>query len=221
MDGRKEVEESCCNDLRASGYRRRPSHQRVAPHARERAATNFGLDLAELEDQHHPTFKSYEEGRLSLEEYLGRVVFYKQRPFTRVQLRRFMLPRSRPYPKMIEQGPWLKAQNGLKMTAVSIEGREQNTYRIRKSKLGRCVDSSISSCFVRIPKPDADIHRLAMDIAHAPAWQLAHIENALMFVRIAEDLGIRCNLHTDYGPMPANLASLGLLNDEGVIHETS
>ena len=60
-------------------------------HARKRAATNFKLDLAEMEDRHHLTFDTYEEGKLTLEEYLGRVVFYQKRPFTRAQFRRFMI----------------------------------------------------------------------------------------------------------------------------------
>jgi putative hydrolase of the HAD superfamily len=50
-------------------------------HARKRAATKFKLQLAEKEDRHHLTFETYEEGKLTLEEYLGRVVFYQKRPF--------------------------------------------------------------------------------------------------------------------------------------------
>ncbi|MCR4333023.1 MAG: hypothetical protein NUV34_10060, partial [Sulfuricaulis sp.] len=99
-------------------------------HARKRAATNFKLELAEMEDRHHLTFETYEEGKLTLEEYLGLVVFYKKRPFTRAQFREFM------------------------------------------------------------------------------------------FVQIAESIGIRSILHTDYTSTCAKLASFGLQNDEGVIHET-
>jgi len=39
----------------------------------------FKLELAELEDRHHLTFDTYEEGKLTLEEYLDRVVFYEER----------------------------------------------------------------------------------------------------------------------------------------------
>jgi len=83
------------------------------------------------------------------------------------------------------------------------------------------VDSFISSCFVHVRKPDADIFRLALDIAQAPARQVVYIENTPMFVQIAEGLGIRSILHTDYRSTCAKLASLGLQNDEGVTHETS
>lgn len=179
-------------------------------HARKRAATNFKLALAEMEDRHHLTFDTYEEGKLTPEEYLDRVVFYQKRPFTRAQFRRFIFAQSKPYPKMIELVRKLKAKYGLKIVVVSNEGRELNAYRIRKFKLGGFVDSFISSCFVHVRKPDADIFRLALDIAQAPARQVVYIENTPMFVQIAEGLGIRSILHTDYRSTCAKLSSFGL-----------
>jgi xylulose-5-phosphate/fructose-6-phosphate phosphoketolase len=50
-------------------------------HARKRAATHFKLEWAEMEDRHHLTFDTYEDGKLTLGEYLGRVVFYQKRAF--------------------------------------------------------------------------------------------------------------------------------------------
>ncbi|MGB9071573.1 MAG: HAD family phosphatase [Terriglobales bacterium] len=190
-------------------------------HARRRAAANFKLELAEMEDRHHLTFDTYEEGKLTLEEYLGRVVFYKKRPFTRAHFRKFMFAQSKPYPDMIELVRRLKAKCGLKIVVVSNEARELNTYRIHKFKLDRFVDSFISSCFVHVRKPDTDIFRFALDIAQAPARQVVYIENTPMFVQVAEKLGIRSILHTDYKSTRAKLASFGLQNDEGEILETS
>ena len=189
-------------------------------HARKRAATNFKLELAEMEDRHHLTFDTYEEGKLTLEEYLGRVVFYQKRPFTRAQFRHFMFAQSKPYPQMIELVRKLKGRYGLKIVAVSNEARELNSHRIRKFKLDGFVDFFISSCFVHLRKPDADIFRLALDIAQTPAREVVYIENTPMFVQIAEGLGIRSILHTDYRSTCAKLASFRLPNDEGVSHET-
>jgi putative hydrolase of the HAD superfamily len=189
-------------------------------HARKRAAKNFKLDLAEMEGRHQLTFDTYEEGKLTLEEYLGRVVFYQKRPFTRAQFRRFMFAQSKPFPEMIELMAQLKVRHGLKVAVVSNEGRELNAYRIRRFKLDKFVDFFISSCFVHVRKPDADIFRLALDIAQAPARQVVYVENTPMFVQIAEGLGIRSILHTDYRSTCAKLASLGLRNGEVVIHGT-
>jgi putative hydrolase of the HAD superfamily len=130
-------------------------------HVRKRAAMNFKLEFAEMEDRHHLTFNTYEEGKLTVEEYLGRVVFYQKRPFTRAQFRRFLFAQSKPYPEMIELAAQLKVWHGLKIAVVSSEGRELNAYRIRKYKLDRFVDAIISSCFVHLRKPDADIFRIA------------------------------------------------------------
>jgi len=188
-------------------------------HARKRAATTFRLERAEMEDRHHLTFETFEEGKLTLEEYLSRVVFYQKRPFTRAQFRIFMFAQSKPYPKMIELIRRLKARYGLKIVAVSNEARELNSHRIRKFKLDGFVDAFISSCFVHVRKPDTDIFRLALDIAQAPARQVVYVENTPMFVQIAEGFGIRSILHTDYKSTCAKLASLGLQNDEGVVHE--
>ena len=189
-------------------------------HARKRAATHFKLELTEMEDRHHLTFDTYEEGKLTLEEYLDRVVFHQKRPFTRAQFRRFMFAQSKPYPEMIGLVRKLKAKYGLEIVVVSNEARELNAYRIQKFKLAGLVDSFISSSFVHVRKPDADIFRLALDIAQAPARQVVYIEDTPMFVQIAEGLGIRSILHKDYRSTRAKLASLGLQNDEGVIHET-
>ena len=188
--------------------------------ARKRAARHFKLELAEIEDRHHLTFDTYEEGKLTLEEYLGRVVFYRKRPFTRAQFRRFMFAQSKPYPEMISLVAQLKVRHGIKVAVVSNEGRELNAYRIRKFKLDGLVDSFISSCFVHCRKPDADIFRLALDIAQAPARQVVYVDNTPMFVQIAEGLGIRSILHTDYRSTCAKLASLGLQNDEGGCYGT-
>jgi putative hydrolase of the HAD superfamily len=189
-------------------------------HARRRAAKHFKLEWAEMEQRHGLTFDTYEEGKLTLEEYLGRVVFYQKRPFTRDRFRRFMFAQSKPYTEMIELAAQLKARYGLRIAVVSNEARELNAYRIRKFKLDAFVDSFISSCFVHLRKPDADIFRLALDIVQAPAGQVVYIENTPMFVQIAEGLGIRSILHTDYRSTRAKLASFGFEN-QGASRQTA
>lgn len=183
--------------------------------ARRRAAKKFSMDLDEFEARHHLTFDTYEEGKLTLDEYLSRVVFYRKRSFTRAQFRNFMFAQSKPFPEMIELVWRLKIKYGLKIVVVSNEGRELNAYRIRQFKLDRLVDAFISSCFVRLRKPDVDIFKLALDIAQTPARQIVYIENTAMFVQVVAGLGIRGILHTDYQSTCAELVSFGLRNDDG------
>ena len=117
---------------------------------------------------------------------------------------------------MIDLIAQLKIQYGLKTIVLSNEARELNAHRIKTFKLGQFVDCFVSSCFVQTRKPDADIFRLALDIAQVPIAQIAYIENTPMFVQVARDLGIRSILHTDYSSTRDALVSLGLRPDERV-----
>ena len=187
-------------------------------HGRRRAVANFKLNWDDMEERHRLTFEIHEEGKLTFEEYLSLVVFYKQRSFTRAQFRRFMCEQSKPYDDMIGMVAQLKARHGLKLVVVSNESFELNAYRIRTFKLDGFVDAFISSCFVHLRKPDVNIFRLALDIAQTQPHQVLYIENTPMFVQIAEGLGIRSILHTDYKSTHAQLLSLGLLNDQALMH---
>jgi len=182
-------------------------------HARRQAAKTFTLDWGEMEERHLLNFDTYEEGKLTLGEYLARVVFYQKRAFTRAQFRRFLFAQSQPYPEMLDLVRKLKAKYGLKTVVLSNEARELNAYRIRRFKLDEFVDAFVSSCYVHLHKPDVDIFRLALDIAQTPARQIAYVENTPMFVQIAEGLGIRGIVHTDYKSTCAKLAACGLQID--------
>jgi putative hydrolase of the HAD superfamily len=70
--------------------------------ARKRAARHFKLDWAEMDQRHRLVFETQEEGKLSFEEYLGWVVFFEKRLFTRNQFRDFMFAQSKPFPKMLD-----------------------------------------------------------------------------------------------------------------------
>ena len=136
--------------------------------ARELAAETFQLDRKEMDERHHLTFDTYEAGKLTLEQYLSRVVFYEKRDFTEQQFRDFMFAQSKPFPEMIELVRTLKAEYKLKIAVVNNEGRELNQRRIENFKLNSFVDFFVSSCFVHVRKPDQDIYRIALDIAQVP-----------------------------------------------------
>jgi putative hydrolase of the HAD superfamily len=72
------------------------------------------------------------------------------------------------------------------------------------------VDFFISSCFVHFRKPDADIYRVALDIAQVPAEHAVYIEDIQMFIDVAGDSGIRGIQHKNYLSTSEKLASMGL-----------
>lgn len=164
--------------------------------SREAAAKKFNLDLDELNDRHRMTFDTYEAGKLNLDEYLKRAVFYEPRPFTIEDFRAFMYDQSQAYPEMIELVRALKAKYGLRIAVVNNEGRELNEHRIRVFKLYEFVDFFISSCFVHFRKPDVDIWKVALDIAQVPRENVVYIDDRNMFVQVAESLGLRGITHS-------------------------
>jgi len=177
---------------------------------RTRAADKYGLDYDEMNERHHLTFDTYEEGKLSLDEYLNRVVFYQERSFSREEFKAFMYAQSQPFPEMIELMRGLKNQYGLQIAAVSNEGRELTVYRVQQFKLGNFIDFFISSCFVHYRKPDADLYHIALDIAQVSPEQVVYIDDRAMFVEVAQGLGIRGIIHKDYETTQKTLEVMGL-----------
>jgi putative hydrolase of the HAD superfamily len=179
-------------------------------HARERAAKAFDLDYHEMESRHQLTFDTFEVGKISLEVYLTRVVFYQKRSFTHSQFEKFMYAQSKAFPEMLELMRKVKAQNKLKIVAVSNEGRELNKYRIQKFKLNDFIDFFVSSSYVHFRKPDQDIYRLALDVSQVPPNQIVYVEDRQLFVEVGEELGLHGLHHTDYKSTRAKLVAFGL-----------
>ena len=178
--------------------------------SRRRAAEKFEIDLEDMDERHHLTFDTYEAGKISLEDYLSRAVFCKERPFTRDSFIMFMFAQSHVYPEMIDLLRRLKTAYGLKIVAVSNEGRELSEYRIKRFELRPLFDCFVSSCFVHVRKPDYDIYRMAMDIVQAPCEEILYIEDREMFVEAARCLGIQGIVHKDYKSTRDALAAFGL-----------
>lgn len=124
-----------------------------------------------------------------------------------------MFAQSQPCREMLELVAQLKVRHRLKVAVVSNEGRELNAYRIRKFGLNKIADVFVSSCFVHVRKPDEEMFRLALDIVQVPARKAVFIDNTPMFVEIAQGLGIRGVVHTDYPSTRAKLSAFGLSNE--------
>ncbi|QES89254.1 HAD family hydrolase [Rhizosphaericola mali] len=177
---------------------------------RKAAIEKFGLEASELDERHHLTFDTYEEGKISLDEYLDRTVFFKERDFTKEQFKQFMFELSQPLPEMIELFKSVKEKNHLKIAVVNNEGRELNDYRISHFGLENFIDFFISSCFVHIRKPDADIFSLALDIAHAKPEEVVYIDDRAMFVQVAGKLGLKGIVHKEIEETKKSLLGFGL-----------
>ncbi len=181
-------------------------------HSRMKAAELFNLDYEDMNERHHLTYDTYESGKITLREYLDRVVFCGiKRAFSYEDFRTFMFGQSKSYPEMIGLIKSLKQKYSLKIGVISNEGRELNEYRISNFGLRDFTDFFISSSFVHIRKPDADIYRIALDVAQVSPEESVYVDDREMFVQIADGLGLKSVYHKDYDATRQALASLGLV----------
>ena len=177
---------------------------------RKLVAARFGIDPAEMDERHHLTYDTYEAGKISLSEYLRRVVFWEPRDFTEEQVVGFMMDQARCFPEMIDLVKRVKESNRLKVVVVSNEGRELTADRIRRFGLRDFVDFFIVSSYVHFRKPDEDIFRVALDVAQAEPSQVVYIDDRHMFTEVACRLGMREIWHRDHDSSRAALSELGL-----------
>ena len=178
--------------------------------ARHKAAERFGLDYEDLDERHHLTFDTYEEGKITLDEYLRRMVFYTPRAFTPGEFKAFMFSGSAALPGMIDLVKGLKGRHRLKAVVISNEGRELTEYRIGRFGLREFVDFFISSGFVHLRKPDPEIYSLALDVAQVRPEEVVYVEDRPMFVQVAEGMGIRGICHRSAEETAVALGALGL-----------
>ena len=178
--------------------------------SRNKAVEHFHLDPKETQERHSMTFDTYEVGKITLDEYLDRVVFYEKRGFTKDEFRQFMFEQSQPYDDMLSLVKGLKQKYNLKIAVVNNEGRELNEYRIRTFQLNSFVDFYINSSFVHFRKPDVDIFKVAIDIAQVNPAETLYLEDRMMFVQVAETVGLRGIHHENYEATKQIFAEYGL-----------
>jgi len=166
--------------------------------SRKLAAKRFKLDYDEVNALHNFIFNVYEIGSITLDEYLDTVIFNNEREFTREDFKAFIYEQSVELPDMLK---WLKEWKkdcGFRVISINNEGKELNDYRVKKFSLHDCFDAFVSSCEVKLRKPDPQIWQLAMGIAQVSPQQCVYFDDRIMFVNTAQKLGIRAFQHTTF-----------------------
>ncbi len=172
---------------------------------RTKAAEHFNLDKDDVDERHHLTFDTYEIGRLSLDEYLDRTIFNQYRPFSREDFKGFMFSQSKPLPGMLEMIKELREAYDFRLVAISNEGRELAQYRIDSFGLRTLFDAFFVSGFLHVRKPDATIFEIAMDAMQAPKQSTLYMDDRLLFVEVANSLGLNAFQHVDLETTKARL----------------
>jgi putative hydrolase of the HAD superfamily len=174
------------------------------------ALEHFHLDEEEFHDRHEMVVSSFERGKISLDEYLDRTVFYRTRPFTRDAFTDFMFSLSQPMPEVLDFAQLLANSGKYFMGTINNESRELNLYRIEKYGLRKIFRLFVSSCFVGLRKPERDIYRLALETTQIPAGACCFIDDRSLNLEIAAKLGMQTIEMRTVKQLRSDLEKLGV-----------
>lgn len=155
------------------------------------ALEKFRLDEEEFQDRHEMVISSFERGKITLDEYLDRTVFYRARPFSREEFKDCMFSLSQPLPEVLEFARRLAQSKQYFMGTINNESRELNLYRIEKFGLREIFQLFVSSCFVGLRKPESGIYRLALEITQRPPEECCFIDDRALNLEIAAKMGMQ------------------------------
>ena len=99
---------------------------------RERAVEKFQLKKVDFEARHKEVVAMFEEGKISLDQYLDRTVFYQARKFSKEEFKNYMFSLSKPKPEVLEFARSIAGK--YLMATINNESREMNEYRRRTGK---------------------------------------------------------------------------------------
>ena len=178
---------------------------------RKSALEHFGLDQEEFHSRHEMVVSSFERGKISLEEYLQRTVFYRKRPFSLEEFRDYMYSLSQPKPESLAFARSLSESGKYFMSTINNESRELNLYRIQKFGLREIFQLFVSSCFVGLRKPESGIYKLAIEITQFNPQECCFIDDRALNLECAESLGMRTIQMQDLAQLRDDLKKLGVM----------
>jgi putative hydrolase of the HAD superfamily len=161
------------------------------------ALEHFRLDEEEFHSRHEMVVSSFERGKISLDEYLDRTVFYRNRPFTHDEIRSYMFSLSQPMPEVLAFARGLADSRKYFMGTINNESRELNLHRIEKFGLREIFRLFVSSCFVGLRKPESGIYRLAIETTQINPEECCFIDDRAINLECAAKMGMRTiQMHT-------------------------
>ena len=177
---------------------------------RTAALQHFCLDQEEFHDRHEMLVSSFERGKITLDEYLDRTVFYRSRSFTREAFRDFMFSLSQPFPEVLAFAQRLSDSGKYFMGTLNNKSRELNNYRMEQFGLRKIFRLFVSSCFVGFRKPEHDIFRLALETTQIPAEACCFIDDRSLNVESASKMGMQAIEMQSLGQLRGELEKLGV-----------
>jgi putative hydrolase of the HAD superfamily len=178
--------------------------------SRKEAAVAFHLDWDEFQDRHDLSFPAFDSGQITLNEYLDRTLFYRQRAFTHEEFTAFMFAQSKEYPETRAILDKVASSGKYFIGAINNEPLELNQYRIEAFDLRRNFLVFFSSCYVRSRKPEEMIFRVALEVTQRPPEKCLFIDDRLLNLESPRRLGMNTIHHQNAQQLRSELGKFGV-----------
>jgi putative hydrolase of the HAD superfamily len=181
--------------------------------SRRAAVEKFKLDWADFEDRHELMLNDFETGRVTMDEYLRRTVFYREHPFTLADFRKFMFDQSQPFPESLDFLKKLAQTRRYMLAALNNESTELNEYRIHTFRLRDYFEAFFSSCYLALRKPNVEFYKLALKITQRAPEECVMIDDRGLNLETAREIGMHTIQVKSLAQLRADLAKLNVLAD--------
>jgi len=179
-------------------------------HARRNCVESFGLDWDEYQDRHEFLSDAFETGAMTIDNYLDRTVFYRDRDFTRSSFVDAMKGESRGDPEALDLVARLARTGDYLLGTLNNESRELNAHRVEAFGLRRYFSVFLTSGYLGMKKPDERIYRLALDITQRVPQECVFIDDRSLNLECAALLGMTSIHFQSVEQLTNDLAELGI-----------
>jgi putative hydrolase of the HAD superfamily len=178
---------------------------------RQRAVETFGLDRTDFEFRHQEIVGAWEEGRISMDEYLDLAIFHCARDFSRDQFREFVFSQSQPFEDSIAAVREVVEHREFMVMTLNNESAELNRFRIERFGLSGMFSAFLSSCWLHARKPTRAFFERAFGVANAIPEHSLLIDDREQNIVRARELGMQTIHCTNPKELHTQLVSAGLL----------
>lgn len=178
--------------------------------SRRKAAETFGFDFNEFQTRHEMLKTAFETGRLSLEAYVRKAVFFRERSFTPLEFAAFMYDQSKPIGETLEWARALSRSGRCRLFTLNNESRELHEYRVRSFHLDTIFRGFLTSCYLGQAKPDEGIYQSALGIASCDRADAIFIDDRALNVEPALALGLNAVLYQGLDSLRQYLGDRGI-----------
>lgn len=178
--------------------------------SRHKLVEKFNLDMGEFGDRHELVSTAFETGKLDMDHYLDRTVFYKPRSFSREAVKEFMFGESRPFPDSLAFIARLAQAKKYLMATLNNESTELNQHRVNQFGLRNYFSAFFSSCYLGVMKPDEAIYVLALELVQCPPEECVFIDDRALNLECARWHGMNTIQFKNVSQLENDLRALGV-----------